>query len=50
MGRGRGCCGKWRGARYADTDAPPDVIREMKENREDFLVRLRARLEAGLVG
>ena len=34
------------GARYAVTDAPPEVIREMVENREDFLGKLRARLEA----
>jgi len=36
------------GARYADTDAPPEVIREMEENREEFLDRVRARLGAGL--
>ena len=37
------------GARYADTDAPPEVIREMERSREDFLAELRARLEARLV-
>lgn len=36
------------GARYADTDAPPEVIREMDGNREEFLRKLRARLEARL--
>lgn len=36
------------GARYADTDAPPEVIREMEENREEFLDRVRARLGARL--
>jgi DNA-binding HxlR family transcriptional regulator len=34
------------GARHAETDAPPEVIREMEENREDFLRKGRARLEA----
>jgi DNA-binding HxlR family transcriptional regulator len=34
------------GARYAETDAPPEVIREMEENRENFLRKVRARHEA----
>jgi DNA-binding HxlR family transcriptional regulator len=31
------------GARYEDTDAPPRIIRRMKEDRERFIAEVRER-------
>jgi DNA-binding HxlR family transcriptional regulator len=32
-------------SKYADTDAPPEVVREMRSNREKFIINIRKQLK-----